>query len=475
MKTKVPSSVSRRQFIQAAALAGVALSLPSLKGQSTPEKASSGKKHLLSPDKPFRLACVGCGGMGASDIERLMALNEKGFHIELVALCDVDEERAKKTFEKYPNVPRYKDYRKMLAEKGSEFDAVTISTPDHMHFPIAMAMMNAGKHIYVQKPLAHSIEEVRIMKAKALETGLIAQMGNQGHANDGTRLQQEWIAAGAIGAVKEVVAWTNRPIWPQGIPAWLPGQPVPPTMDWKLWIGVSDFVDYNAEYAPFKWRGYWEWGCGALGDMACHTLDAPFRALDLRGDCTVTAEMRGETPVSFPTGAKVTYEFPERNGRPALKLTWYEGDWKAPVPPELEPSEKDEQGNLKPAQLTPTGGALYYGEKGILYNPNAHSNAAPRLLPKAKMDAFKKNLPPKSIPRIPNSNAYLEWVEACRGSLPCGSDVADTAADLTEIVLLGCLAMRLGNGKTIRWDAKNARVVGVPQADAFIRVQNRSF
>ncbi len=465
------SPFSRRKFIQAAALTGAALSMPLLRGQPGPHAK---KAKFIPEGKPLRLASVGCGGMGAGDINNVMAQNEKGANVELVALCDVDEVRAKGIFEKYPNVPRFKDYREMLQKMGDKFDVVTIGTPDHMHFPIAMTMMDAGKHVYVEKPMAHSLEEVQLMRLKAREMGVVAQMGNQGSANEGTRLQQEWIRAGAIGNVRRIVAWTNRPTWPQGVPAYFPAVPVPETMDWNQWIGVSDFVDYNPQYAPFKWRGYWNWGCGALGDMACHTLDAPFRALDLRGDCAVTAEMEGETPVSFPSAAKVTYQFPERNGRPALELVWYEGKWKVPVPPELG---KDSEG--KDRVLTPSGGSLYYGDSGILYNSSSHSNATPQLLPAEKMAEFKKNLPPKTIPRIVNGkqmgNAYRAWIDACYGKIPCVSDIAEEAADLTDLVLLGVIAMRAGNGKTIRWDSKNRRVAGMPELDKYIATQYRKF
>ena len=438
-----------------------------LRGQSRPSFA---KKSLFIPEgKPLRLAVVGAGGQGGSDLNQVMLRKEKGANVELKALCDVDDKRAAKTFEKYPDVPRFKDFREMLQKEGNNFDAVIIGTPDHMHFPVAMTMMSAGKHVYVEKPLAHTLDEVNLMRQKAREMGVVAQMGNQGSANEGTRLQQEWIKAGAVGTVRKVVAWTNRPIWPQGVPAYFPEQPVPETLDWNLWIGVSDFVEYNNQYAPFKWRGYWNWGCGALGDMACHTLDAPFRALDLHGDCTVVAQMEGETPVSFPTGAKVTYKFPERNGRAPVELEWYEGTWKAPRPEELG---KDSEG--KDRILTPTGGALYYGDKGILYNPHSHSASAPSLLPAEKMAEFKKHLPPKTIPRI-KGNAYQAWIDACYGKIPCISDIAQEASDLTDLVLLGVLAMRIGNGKTIQWDSKNRCVVGMPEANKYIAKQYRAF
>ncbi len=463
---------SRRRFLQAAAVTSAVLSLPLARAQNKngANKERYDKKLFIPADKPLRLAAVGCGGMGAGDITSLMKENERGENVQLVALCDVDDTRAQKTFDQYPDLPRFKDFRELLQKMGDRFDAVTVSTPDHMHFPIAMTMMQAKKHVYVQKPLAHTIGEVRLMKKQAWDSGVVAAMGNQGHANEGTRLQYEWIRSGLIGNVREVHAWTNRPIWPQGVEDWYEAQDIPEALDWDLWLGVSQKRDYNAAYVPFKWRGYFEWGAGAIGDMAVHTLDAIFKALDLKGDCRVSAETDGMTEISWPKGAKVTFEFPERDGRAPLKLVWFEGSMKPPRPDGLG---KDEEG--KDAVLSPTGGSVYYGDKGVLYNSHSHNNAAPRLLPEAAMAAAKADglLPPKTLPRAPRGNAYHQWIKACRGELESTSDIGDSAAEITELALLGNLAMRAG--KPIEWDSKNARVKGMPELDALINKSYRKF
>ncbi len=472
MKKNTLPPFSRRTFIQA----GVLLSLAAtLRGQSknTPPGAVTATSRLnpkffVGEDKPLRLALVGCGGQGSWVINGMVAANEHGANCTVTALCDPDADKAAKVFEKFPDAPQYKDYRKLIAEKAGAFDAAIIATPDHMHFPIAMAMMQAGKHIYVEKPMAHTITEVLKMKETALKIGVVAEMGNHGNAFEGTRLQQEWIQAGLIGNVKEVHAWTNRPVWPQGVENWYPGQPVPETMDWNLWLGVSEKVPYNKAYAPFKWRGYFEWGAGAIGDMAVHSLDAPLRALDLRGDYTVNAEAEGLTDISWPTAARAVFDFPERNGRPALKLRWFEGQWQAPRPEELG---NDEAGN--PIELRKDGGCMYYGDKGILYSGHEHHAATPQLLPAEKMAQARKDklIPPKTIPRVPRGSAYMNWMNLCRGKGLPGSDVADTAADVTIMALMGNLAMR--TGKELKWDSANGRVIGLP--DEFAALIDKSY
>jgi predicted dehydrogenase len=285
-------------------------------------------------------------------------------------------------------------------------------------------------------------------------------MGNQGHANEGTRLTKEWIDAGVIGTVREVHFWTNRPIWPQGVP--LPeAQEVPATLDWNLWQGVAPEHGYSSKIMPFNWRGFWDYGCGALGDMGCHIMDAAFWALDLRGNCTVSAVSEGCSDVSCPKASVVTYEFPQRGGRAPVKAVWYDGNNKPPVPKELGPDGK-----------LPGGGSIIYGDKGVLLDFDDY-NAAPRLIPEARMKAFTDR-PKRTIPRVAKSNPYLEWIAACKGQGPApGSNFIDHAVDLTEFVLLGNVAIRAG--QRIEWDSEKMTCSNLPAADRFVRKSYRVY
>jgi predicted dehydrogenase len=363
-------------------------------------------------------------------------------------------------FYELPAAARYRDFRQMFEEMGDRIDAVTISTPDHMHFPAALMAIQLGKHVRVQKPLTHTIEEARILKAAALKAGVVTQMGNQGHSNEGTRLTKEWIDAGVIGTVREVHFWTQRPIWPQGV-ALPSAEAVPNSLDWNLWLGVAPERSYSKEILPFNWRGFWDYGCGALGDMGCHIMDAAFWALDLRGNVRVSATSDGCSDVSCPRSSIVTYEFPQRGARAPLKVFWYDGQNKPPVPKELGPD-----GKLSP------GGSLFYGDKGVLLDTDDY-NGSPRLIPDERMKAFT-NRPPRTIPRVSKANSYQEWISACKGQGPApGSNFVDHACDLTEFVLLGNVAIRAG--QPIEWDAERMTCTNLPEADRFIRKSYRVY
>ncbi|MBI5380621.1 MAG: Gfo/Idh/MocA family oxidoreductase [Opitutae bacterium] len=442
--------ISRRRFLQSSSLAALAASCPALWAR---EESTSRFKNLISPERKLRIACIGAGGKGVSDIG-----NSAGE--DIVAICDVDFERAQNTMQLYPQAARYRDFRQMLDEMHDKIDAVTISTPDHTHFPAAMLALERGKHIYVQKPLTHTITEVRLLKKAAAKAGVVTQMGNQGHANEGTRLIKEWIEAGVIGNVREVHCWTNRPIWPQGIVLPKPGATIPETMDWNLWLGVAPYREYSPEIAPFKWRGFWDYGCGALGDMGCHGLDAPFWALNLRGNVKVSAVSEGNSDVCAPKWAIVTFEYPARGALPPVKLVWYDGSKQPPIPEEMG----------KDAKL-PSGGAFYKGDKGTIFSQGDYS-AEVRLIPEERMQSFK-NRPPKSIPRIPKGNPHLEWINACKGGPIPGSNIVDHSADLTEMVSLGNVAIRMG--KPIEWDAAKGVCVGMPEADRYLTKSYRLF
>lgn len=417
------------------------------------EAGESGCKNLVSPEKRLRIACVGIGGKGKSDV--LSVSSE-----DIVALCDVDFTRGADSFRNFPLAARFRDFRQMLDEMGDQIDAVTVTTPDHMHYPIARMAMERGKHVYVQKPLSHTIGEARDLKKLAIDTGVVTQMGNQGHANEGTRLLKEWVEAGVIGQVTEVHVWTDRPVWPQGIDLPPPVDP-PATLDWNLWLGVAPERAYNPNLAPFKWRGFWDYGCGALGDMGCHLLDAPFWALNLRGPVKVAAACEQITHVTAPLVSQVVYEFGARGSRAPVKLTWYDGGKKPPVPAELGINGK-----------LPSDGALLRGDKGVILCDGAYCETV-NLLPDSRMKEFKKNRPPKVLPRVPNANPHLEWITACKGGPKPGSNFIDHSADLAELVHLGNVALRLG--KTIEWDPVAGVCVDCPEAEPLLHKQYRLF
>ena len=428
---------SRRDFLKTTALAGAAVSFPSLmKGQDG-----------VSPNNKLNIALCGVGGRGEAAVAGLADEN-------FVAFCDVDDARASKTFNQYPDVPRFRDFRVMLDKLGNKIDAVTVSTPDQMHFPIAMAALSLGKHVFVEKPLTHTVEEARKLKAMAREKKVATQMGNQGHAGEGMRILKEWIDAGVLGEVREMHSWTDRPIWPQGVDApdhskMLPV--VPPTLDWDLWLGVAQPREYDPAYCPFTWRGYWDFGTGALGDMGCHIMDGAYWALGLTQPTRVAAVSAHQTEISPPTASVVTYEFPERGSMPGLTWKWYDGGMMPMLPPELEPG-RDLQKN----------GTLIVGSKATVFADTYYSSV--RVLPESKMREMAPNLPPKTIPRIKGGH-FAEWVRACKGGEPAGSNF-NHSAELTETVLLSNVAIRAR--RPIEWDAAAMKVSNLPEANQYI-------
>ena len=387
-----------------------------------------------APNNKLNMACIGCGGKGRSDVADVAGEN-------MVALCDVDSNRASSTFKKHPDVPRFKDYRRMLEKLDKQIDAVTISTPDHTHFPAAMMAIEMGKHVFVQKPMAHTVWEVRQLMAAAKRNNVVTQMGIQGHSHDGTRRLKEWIGAGAIGDVREIHYWTNRPIWPQGIYTPTDKPAAPDSLDWNLWLGTAPARAYNPAYAPFAWRGWWDYGCGALGDIGCHAMDAAFWALDLGAPTSVAAETSLQTDDVAPAWSKVTYEFPARGNRPAVKVLWHDGGQKPERPEALEESRKLNEG---------IGGQLLYGDKGVIMADTYCKS--PRLIPETSMREFMPNAPEKSIPNSPGH--MKEFLMACKGQGIPGANF-DFSGPLTEMVLLGNLAVR--TRKHLKWDSANMR------------------
>jgi predicted dehydrogenase len=446
------NSQSRRKFfIQiSTATAGTALMPRLVRAQST-----------KSPNGKMNVAVIGAGGKGASDTDDVAKLGEN-----IVALCDVDKNTLAKRGQAYPNAKQYQDYRKMLDEMEKEIDAVIVSTPDHHHAVATAMAIRMGKHAYVQKPLTHSVYEARSLRELAKKHKVATQMGNQGSSLTGLRRAVEVIQAGAIGPVREVHVWSNRPIWPQGIERPEGEDPVPEHLDWDLFLGPAQKRPFKRDtYHPFKWRGWLDFGTGALGDMACHTANMPFRALKLGYPTEIEAESSGMNKETYPKQSKIRFEFPAREGMPALRFWWYDGGWKpsdgiAERVLDHIGSQKDKEGKLRERKL-PGSGCLLVGDKGHLFSPDDYG-AQFHLLPQKDFEGFEG--PAESIPRSPGQ--YKEWVDACRGGAPAYSNF-DVAAYLTEIILLGCVALR--TGKKLEWDGPKMKAKNAPEAEQYVK------
>jgi predicted dehydrogenase len=432
--------MKRRSFLKTAA---AALSVPFV-----PRHVLGGNGQT-PPSEKLNLASIGVGGQGGSDIGQLA-----GGPIHMVAVCDVDEQNRNKAASRFPSAKTFTDWRELLDRLDKQIDAVSVSTPDHMHAPISMSAIRRGKHVYCQKPLTHTIHEARRITAAAREAKVVTQMGIQIHSSIEYRMATEIIQAGAIGKVKAVHAWSDRPGWPQGGPRPKGQSPVPPSLNWDLWLGVAPQRPYVADaYAPFKWRGILDFGCGALGDMGCHIIDTPFTALKLTSPTQVTAEGPGCTADMHPAWEIIHYEFPgtEYTAGPTLNLTWYDGDHR--------PAESLVA--LGRGQHFPSNGSIFIGEKGSILLPHV---GGPQLLPREDFLTYKR-------PKLPGHDHYLQWVKACLGKDHASANF-DFAGPLTETVLLGVLAARFP-GKHLQWDAANLRVKNLPEANEFVRVAYR--
>ena len=514
-KVEEKKEVTRREFITKTAAAGAAFTiLP---------------RHVLgrgftAPSDMLNVACVGVGGMGRSNLINLASQN-------VTALCDVDWAYTDKTLSRLdtdasnlqnhidhpttganvapavsaadaekakarlasilhlkndlvPKAKRYSDYRKML-EQQKDIDAVVIATPDHMHAPIALACMDLQKHVYVQKPLVWSVDEARQLSKKAKENPKLAtQMGNQGHSLNDARMAVEWIQQGAIGEVKEIHIWTDRPLgfWPQGLPrpaaakgsldglpwnsagvderlaaAMASGSfPIPDTLSWDLFLGVGPSVPYHPVYHPFNWRGWVDWGCGALGDMGAHLFDVSMWSLELGFPTAVETVSTPFNRVSFPHATMSFYEFPARKHLPPVKLTWYDGGFLPPKPAEIGEEE-----------LKKEGGALLIGSKGKLIHDTYGTN--PRLLPKSLADKVGK--PAQKLPRIEKEDHEMNWVDAAKGKTQASCPFS-YATQLTEVMLLGVVALKAG--KKIYYDGENMKITNVPDANQYLSRQYRT-
>ena len=454
------SSSTRRQFVTQAA--GAAAAASALAGIAiVPRHVLGGPRHI-APSEKLNIAAIGVGGQGMTNLEKLSDQN-------LVALCDVDDQRAAPAYRRWPQARRYKDYREMLDRESDKIDAVVVSTPDHVHAVATMAAIQRGKHVYCEKPLTHTVAEARAIGDAARKAGVATQMGNSAQATDDVRLLCEMIAAGAIGAVREVHVWSDRPMqglngtyWPQGVDRPKDTPEVPGTLAWDLWLGPAPQRPYHPMYVPFAWRGWWDFGTGALGDMGCHALDPAFRALKLNCPTSVEAVSSGVNKETYPLASMVRYQFPAREALPAVQLTWYDGGLRPARPRGLEAGlsvGRDQNG------------LLFIGDDGIIMTDVA--GRLPRLVPESRMKTYKA--PPPTLPRSPGH--WAEWVEACKGGKPAGSNF-DHASRLTETVLLGNIALRPElrealSKQPLEWDSANMKFPQLPEANAFLSVPYR--
>lgn len=440
------SQQQRREFLRnAAALAGSLSFSTSLLGQDGGNRVADRSK--------LNLGFIGPGGRGASNMEGLASEH-------VVALCDVDDVRAQEAFAKYPDANRYRDFREMLAKEES-LDAVVVSTPDHTHAAAAIAAMRRGVNVYCEKPLAHSIYEVRQMRDEARKTGVVTQMGTQGHAMEGSRRAVEVVRSGAIGEVSELHVWTDRPNgwWPQGEDRPSEAAAIPETLDWNLWLGPAPTRPYNPVYVPFKWRGRWDFGTGAIGDMGVHNLDTAFWALELGLPSSAElVDSDRKTDDCPPLWSVIEMQYPARGQRPPVKLTFYDGK-------RLPPAE------LFHGEEIPTNGSLLVGSKGTLFTRTWHggSNSEDMFLLLPKKQFVGSEPPAVTLPRT--RDHHFEFIQACKGG-PRTESHFEYASTLTEGLLIGSLAIR--TGKKIVWDAENMKAVGCPEADRFIHPEFRS-
>jgi len=499
--------LSRRHFFYGSLLAGA---LPAAGFGSSPSLKSAGYK---SPNEKLNMAAIGSGGQGASNISAAAPTEN------IVALCDVDDRRAATTFKRFEEAPKFRDFRQMLDKEGKNIDAVIVATPDHMHATAAMWCMERGKHVYVQKPLVRTVWEARQLRQAAAKYKVATQMGNQGYSNEGTRQCAEIVWNGDIGSVTEVHAWSDRPMWPQGLTAIPKEDPVPSTLDWDLWLGIAAKRPFTADgktepdrnggffYQPFNWRGFYDFGCGALGDMACHILGAPNMALHLSNRKLLSIECikkEGASPFMFPKGSVIRFDFAAYGNMPALKVFWYDGlketpkitgvpdgEWLGDPPSLPRPEGAGGPGRGGAAAIRPAGnefrspgrvfnweefqalkaattplrlpmpdGSLFIGDKGML-TTGTYGDVT-RLIPVEKMKDYR--MPPPLLTRSPGH--MRDFIRACKGGDPACSNF-DVAAPFVEWMLLGVIALR-HEGK-LQYEPEKMRITDNSDADKLLK------
>jgi len=427
----MPRKPDRRTFLQTTAAAGVGFWV-----------SGSAPAVSRSANEKIRFACVGVGGKGSSDSGD--AFNNG----DIVAICDIDDKTLDGASKKFTTAKKFNDYRKMFDEMAGSIDAVTVSTPDHTHAVVSAMGMRLGKHCFTQKPLTHSLHEARTLAEIARENKVATQMGNQGTSEAGVRRAAAVVQAGALGNVKEVHVWTNRPIWPQGGER-PKEEPVPSHVHWEEFLGPAPYRPYANGYHPFAWRGWWDFGTGALGDMACHTMNMAFMALDLRDPISVVAKTAEHNKDSYPKWSIITYQFAANEKRPEVKLTWYDGG-------ELPDSA------LLGGEQAKESGSVLIGDKDTLYSPSDYG-AAFKLLSGAEVP---------EVEFVKSPGHFEEWVQAIRGGAPARSNFPDYAGPLTETVLLGNLAV-YASGKKIEWDAENLTATNAPEVAKIVKPDYR--
>ena len=428
-----------------------------------PSKVISGLGYTAPSDK-LNIAGIGIGGMGHTNLINMKSEN-------IVALCDVDWKYAANCFSDFPDAKKYWDWRKMFDEMKDSIDAVVIATPDHDHAIIASHAITMGKHVFLQKPLTHSVYESRLLTNLARKYKVATQMGNQGNSGEGIRQICEWIWDGAIGEIKEVHAWTNRPIWPQGLERPTEVMPVPDTLNWNLFLGPAPERPYNSAYTPWNWRGWWDFGTGALGDMACHILDPVFKSLKLQYPDAVQASSTQINTESAPVAEMVQYAFPARDdlpkvAMPEVKVTWWDGGLLPPRPEELPEGEIMGRDS--------NGGCLFVGDKGKLMCGCYARD--PFLLPLSYDTSYKR---PEPVLRRIETSHEMDWVRACKESpenrvLP--SSNFDYSGPLNEMVVMGVVAVRLQDLKReLKWDGENMRFLNIADTDEIRVVTSDKF
>jgi predicted dehydrogenase len=472
-KEKNEKNISRRNFIKNSALAASTFMI-------VPRFVLGGKGYT-APSDQLVIAGIGAGGKGESDISQF----HKSGKARIGFLCDVDDRRAANSVKAFPDAVYYKDWRRLFEKEAKNIDAVSVSTPDHNHAIITLAAMQLGKHVYVQKPLTHDIYEARLLTDAAKKYKVVTQMGDQGSSGDGVRQLQEWFDAGKIGNVHTVYCWTNRPVWPQGIPWPSTTAQVPKELDWDLWLGTAPYKDYVDKLVPFNWRGWWDYGTGALGDMGCHLMQAPFRILELQyakdvqasvGTVYVDEFKRGYFPESCPPSSHVTLTFPKtKKTKGDITLHWMDGGIQPERPEELGANELFGDGG---------NGILFVGTKGKMMGGTY--GADPKLLPTSRNNEVNVK---QTIPRVPGgaNGHYAQWVEACLAGYGKQevSSPFEKAGPLTEALLMANLAIRAhdirvpkvdgkgfnypGSSLKLMWDNQNMRITNFEDVNQFVK------
>ena len=460
---KNKQDASRRKFIRNASLAAGSFFI-------IPRHVLG--RGFIAPSDQLTIAGIGVGGKGNSDLREF----SKSPKANIAFLCDVDDRQSADSVKRFPKAKYYKDWRELLDKESKSIDAVSVSTPDNVHAIAAMAAIQRGKHVYVQKPMTHDIYEARMLTEAARKYKVVTQMGNQGASGDGVRLMREWYNAGLIGDATEIHVWTNRPVWPQGLGNPKGKDEIPKELNWDLWLGPAKFEEYHKEFLPFNWRGYWAYGTGALGDMGCHLIDPAFKTVGLgypsEVECSEGAVFEkmwnaAYYPESCPISSSVKLKFPMKNGKPDVKLYWMDGGILPERPDELGPDER---------MGGDDGGVIITGTKGKIMCECYGAN--PTLLPTSKTKEINV---PQTLPRVPEGH-YLQWVNACIAGFGNAetSSTFDYAGPLTETILMGNLALRSyitkgpdGKGfpgrKKLLWDAVNMKITNYDEANQYVR------